>query len=454
MYDVCVATMSVFKKWVNKKKLEWKFRRAGAGHSLSQDERRPRQDPSPEAPITRPRVEPTGGPNRAGGAAMARFEKAAAEQSSNSKLTGLAFKRDYDTEKRRVEAERREREREASLRSQQRHTPPLQRRPEQVTAPSVLPVSSIRLICPVTGVSVLEGEIEEQMTAALLSNLEEEPLTVSAIMIHTLCRDKEAVQACIGIICKYLDNVSAHPDDPKYRKIKWANKTLQEKVGKLKGGVEFLQAVGFERKSLPSDEGDVEFLVLPDEEETHHLVSCKEVLTNVEALKPELDRCVCVFKSHHRSALRFDLPDSFFALTKEEFKREQQQRKDQLERESVLRTKVMRDREVSTHTKRYRYAVIRVRLPDEVVLQGTFKPGEKVETVRTFVIDCMKEEAKVLAFSLMDPAGKRVGNEKVTLSDAKLVPSALMTLAVDPEMQQLVSPPYLKAELLQSMKIL
>ena len=447
--------MAAIKKWFEKKKLDVKFRRAGEGHSLSQEAGPPQR--APPAAVPPRRVEPVAGAARAGDAAITRFEKSNAEQ-SNTKLTGLAFKRDYDAEKRRIEAERREKERETSVHVQsQRQTVPLQRQgADQVALPSVLPISSIRLICPITGVSVDETEIDEQLTAALASKLEEEPLTNAALMIHTLCRDRDrdALQACITTVCKYLDNVSSHPDDPKYRKIKWMNKSLQQKVGKLKGGIEFLQAVGFERKLISSDEGDNEFLVLPDEVDISHLVSCKEVLTNVEPLKPELDRCARVFKAYHRSALRFELPDSFFLLSKEELKQEQQYRTDQVEKDRMLRTKAMREQGMHGNVKRYRYAAIRVRFPDETVLQGTFKPREKVETVRSFVINCMKEDAKVLVFSLMDSAGKRVGNEKATLTEAKLVPSALMTLCFDPEMQHLVPPPYLKQDLLKHMQTL
>lgn len=439
--------MAGIKKWLDKKKLDMKFRRAGEGHSLAQESGPPRSQRAPPASAPPKRVEPVAG-SRPGEAAIARFEKSNTER-TNTKLTGLAFKRQYDAEKRCVEAESRnsEREQEARVQSQRRGA-------EQVVTPSVLPISSIRLICPITGVSVDETEIYEQLSAALASKMDEEPLTNAALMIHTLCRDRDALQACITTVCKYLDNILSHPDDPKYRKIKLSNKSLQEKVVKLKGGMEFLQAVGFQRSLISSDEGENEFLVLPDEVDMSHLVACKDVLTDMEPLTPKLDRCARVFKAYHRSALRFELPDSFFALSKEELKQEQQQRTDQIEKDKMLRTKAMREQDMQRNTKRYRYAAMRVRFPDETVLQGTFKPGEKVETVRSFVVNCMKEDAKALVFSLMDSAGKRIADEKATLIDAKLVPSALMTLSFDPEMQHLVPPPYLRQDLLNRMQTL
>ncbi|XP_062505217.1 UBX domain-containing protein 6-like [Corticium candelabrum] len=438
--------MQKVKGWIEKKKLDAKFRRAGEGHSLSEEDRRHQQHFVPRGPTMR--VEPSDDASRAGEAALARFSRSSAEQSS-TRLTGLAFRKDYDEEKRRIEAERRDHERKDVLARKC-----TAEAVEQISAPSVLPVSAIYLICPITNVSVPADEIRDQMTGALASQLEEEPLSNAAVMIHTMAKNRDELQACIVTISKYLDNAASHLHDSKYRKIKWTNKALIERVASVQGGMEFLQAVGFEKKSLASDDGEQDFLVLPDDVAAEHLMLCKEVLTNAEALRPKLDRRACVFKSHYRSALKFDLPNSFFTLSGEELKQEQQQRTEQVEKDRMLRTKAMREQDASLSKRRYRYVAIRIRFPDELVLQGTFKPQETVEDVRTFTVNCLKEEAQMLAFSLVDPSGRRIKNENITLSDAKLVPSALLTFAVDQDMQQLVSPPYFKNELLEKLKVL
>ena len=44
-------------------------------------------------------------------------------------------------------------------------------------------------------------------------------------------------------------------------------------------------------------------------------------------------------------------------------------RTEAVEREGMLRTKAMREREVQRERRKYRYALIRVRFPDGIVLQ-------------------------------------------------------------------------------------
>ncbi|KAK7389372.1 hypothetical protein VNO78_24338 [Psophocarpus tetragonolobus] len=55
----------------------------------------------------------------------------------------------------------------------------------------------------------------------------------------------------------YVGNVAKNPKEEKYRKIRLSNQLFQDRIGRLNGGVEFLELCGFERR------GD--FLYLPDE---------------------------------------------------------------------------------------------------------------------------------------------------------------------------------------------
>ncbi|PON70830.1 PUG domain containing protein, partial [Parasponia andersonii] len=57
----------------------------------------------------------------------------------------------------------------------------------------------------------------------------------------------------------YVGNVARNPHEEKFRRIRLSNHLFQERVGSLKGGVEFLELCGFER----TEEG--EFLYLPRE---------------------------------------------------------------------------------------------------------------------------------------------------------------------------------------------
>ncbi|KAG0570925.1 hypothetical protein KC19_6G197900 [Ceratodon purpureus] len=68
--------------------------------------------------------------------------------------------------------------------------------------------------------------------------------------------DDAKVKKAFQTMLTYIGNVAQNPNEEKYRKIRLTNATFQERVGSLKGGVEFLQLCGFQR-----DES--EFLILP-----------------------------------------------------------------------------------------------------------------------------------------------------------------------------------------------
>ena len=49
----------------------------------------------------------------------------------------------------------------------------------------------------------------------------------------------------VDTFCKIVNNIISHPTEPKYRRIRLANPTFQEKLWSSIGGPELLQAVGF-----------------------------------------------------------------------------------------------------------------------------------------------------------------------------------------------------------------
>lgn len=69
--------------------------------------------------------------------------------------------------------------------------------------------------------------------------------------------DDAKVKRAFQTLLTYIGNVAKNPNEEKYRKIRVNNKTFQDRVGSLKGGIEFLELCGFEKI-----EGD-EFLFLP-----------------------------------------------------------------------------------------------------------------------------------------------------------------------------------------------
>ncbi|CAH8251183.1 unnamed protein product [Arabidopsis lyrata] len=69
--------------------------------------------------------------------------------------------------------------------------------------------------------------------------------------------DDAKVKRAFQTLLTYMGNVAKNPDEEKFRKIRLTNQTFQERVGSLRGGIEFMELCGFEKI-----EGG-EFLFLP-----------------------------------------------------------------------------------------------------------------------------------------------------------------------------------------------
>uniref|UniRef100_A0A0D6R2D7 UBA domain-containing protein n=1 Tax=Araucaria cunninghamii TaxID=56994 RepID=A0A0D6R2D7_ARACU len=78
--------------------------------------------------------------------------------------------------------------------------------------------------------------------------------------------DDAKVKRAFQTLLTYVGNVAKNPDEEKYRKIRLTNPSFQERVGSLKGGVEFLELCGFSKDEtgdflfLPRDKVDTSIL--------------------------------------------------------------------------------------------------------------------------------------------------------------------------------------------------
>lgn len=75
-----------------------------------------------------------------------------------------------------------------------------------------------------------------------------------------------------------------------------------------------------------------------------------------------------------------------------------------MERLSVLRTKAMREREEQRELRKYTYTLLRVRLPDGCLLQGTFYARERVGALYAFVREALQSDW--LPFDLLASGGR------------------------------------------------
>ncbi|KAG6423002.1 hypothetical protein SASPL_113385 [Salvia splendens] len=89
----------------------------------------------------------------------------------------------------------------------------------------------------------------------------EEPAAAkpSAPPVEEKKEDEAKVKTAFNTLLTFAKNVATNPNEEKFRKIRLTNANFQDRVGKLKGGVEFLELCGFEKI-----EGG-EFLYLPRE---------------------------------------------------------------------------------------------------------------------------------------------------------------------------------------------
>lgn len=303
--------------------------------------------------------------------------------------------------------------------------------PVEVVRDSAPVLESVLFKCPDIGtMSLPKIQMEAAIHQFLLDNLADEPEMTSALMIHTLNKNKEKVKVCIETLTKYLDNIINNPTEEKFWKIRKNNKAFQERVACLKGTEEFLDAAGFTLKSLPFEDGETLFYVFDSElaKDLERLQNMKDVLFQAEPIKAELDRSVKVLHPT-TAASKFDIPDDFYNISPEELKKEQQRRDEATEKLGMLRTKAMRERDELKELRRYRYSLLRIRFPDGILLQGVFRVSEAAKSIYSFVREHLLNDW--IPFSLTTGTGHKIEEGDSTIAELGLAPAAVINFAWD-----------------------
>ncbi len=90
-------------------------------------------------------------------------------------------------------------------------------------------VAGVFFSCELLGTDLVLNK--EEMASAVERFLEEqyseEPLVAAVLMVHSLNASRDKRQTAIETLAKYLQNVIEKPDEPKFRKIRIANKPFQ-----------------------------------------------------------------------------------------------------------------------------------------------------------------------------------------------------------------------------------
>ncbi|XP_067631681.1 UBX domain-containing protein 6 [Eurosta solidaginis] len=429
--------MSKIKKFFSRKKEEAAFKLKigggmGQGRALNAAAPPPSNTSSSKssssAYVPPKRQELSSEARAAAAAALARFEK---KESKDFNTSLAAIKAQA---KRELEAEQKLRSEENTAESSSSTT--------TVTRKN-LACEGVFFRCPLIGEEVLpRKEWKAKIKEFLYQQLESER-ALTACLIICNCNTREKADDCIQTLTKYLENIHNHPDEEKYYKIRMSNKIFSEKVRYVEGALDFLLAAGFREIEIDGEP----FMLWSKEnvENDHDLPTLIDALKNAEIIQLELDRNIRVLMPSQ--ARNTELPDDFYRISPEEIKREQQLRTEAIENAQVLRTKAMREREEQRNLRLYRFALIRVKFPNGIYIQGTFNVYEKIRDIFEFVQSCLIDEN--LEFNLVVTSGIKFTEDDMekTLYDLRLIPNIVLFFTI-PGASTSYDTNYLKEELL------
>uniref|UniRef100_A0A182NIF2 UBX domain-containing protein n=1 Tax=Anopheles dirus TaxID=7168 RepID=A0A182NIF2_9DIPT len=304
-------------------------------------------------------------------------------------------------------------------------------------------VQGVFFRCPMIGDEVLpykewKGRIKEFLYEQLAADR-----GLTACLIIYNCNPKDKAEVCIETLAKCVENIVNNPNEEKYKKIRMSNRMFRDKIKVCEGSMEFLHAAGFAEIEL-----DEEPHLIWSEDNIDPECSLEVLLEALKAAEPipvELDRNLQVLLPSQ--VKRNNLPPDFFRISPEELKREQQLRTDALEQAQILKTKAMREKEELRTLNRYKFALIRVRFPNGVYLQGTFNVYEKLGQVYEFVQSCLMHESA--EFALVVPGGDKYCEQEEhdkSLYDLRLVPTVVFNFSYENESKSLTD--FLKEELM------
>ncbi|KZC08583.1 UBX domain-containing protein 6 [Dufourea novaeangliae] len=385
------------------------------------------------------RVEPTVEAKTAGQAALARLET---KTNNRSK-----YKKSYEAIKAQVKLEL-----EQEKKAQQNDTELKHETEDKVRDNSLLAVTDVYFRCPYLSNEILpRDEWKKKIKEFLYDQLKGEEAGLTACLVIQNCNSgREKINNCVETLGKYLENIINNPEAEKYRKIRMHNKIFQEKVLPVEGALDFLHAAGFRQTKLLHNDVVEDFLVWdPENCDIVNLTMLSEALISAEVIPLELDRNLQVLLPMQASQ-RSELPPSFFNLTPEELRREQQLRTQNVEKSQMLRTRAMREtEEKQQRLRKYKYALIRIRFPDDIILQGTFSVHEKFQNVVDFVSEnIVNSETSFMLKGLIGETFNKKCLDK-TLLELELFPAALLIFAVKDESKKPNdSTGYLKEEIL------
>lgn len=429
------------KSLFHKAKLDVKFMNAGKGHKLTESTS---NDGSTSVVEPRKRVEPTKEAKVAGQAALARLEA----KESNIKR----FNTSYAAIKAQVKREL-EQKRKAQQNVEKDYVQSEEKAENAVKDNSLLAVTNVYYRCPYLSDEILlQDEWKVKIKEFLYEQLKGEDMgLISCLIIQNCNSKKNRIDACVETLGKYLENIINNPEEEKYQKIRMQNRIFQDKVAPIEGALEFLNAAGFHQKKLLNNDKEDDFLIRnADDCDIENITMLLEALKTAQPIPLELDRNLQVLLPMQANK-RTELPSSFFNLTAEDIEKEQQLRTEAIERGQMLRTKAMRERDENQRVRKYKFSLIRIKFPDNLILQGTFSIHESFQNVVNFVSENLINNERPFSLKKLPQTTFSEDSFDKTLLELELFPAVILMFtwkSKSEETSHNESVGYLKEELL------
>ncbi|KAF9406454.1 Tether containing UBX domain for GLUT4 [Podila epigama] len=178
--------------------------------------------------------------------------------------------------------------------------------------------------------------------------------------------------------------------------------------------------------------------------------SSSQVPPKATSVEHVVDRNVKVFRPPSDSSTplsnQIDLPDDFYTLTSEDVMNMMNSQKRQREADEArgFKTAQVRAEEEKLRERRYPRTIIRVRFPDRVQLQATFKSQETIGDLRRWVQGAIVGQGETFELYITPPK-KVLANDSMTLYQAGLAPQSIVYFSWK-DSQLNLHPPFLNGE--------
>uniref|UniRef100_A0A7E4UL27 UBX domain-containing protein n=1 Tax=Panagrellus redivivus TaxID=6233 RepID=A0A7E4UL27_PANRE len=250
-------------------------------------------------------------------------------------------------------------------------------------------------------------------------NLSDEDRRFEIVRLFQTANTAKVKEAATTRIAKVINNLVAHPEDPKYYQLRIENNAFKEHVWPAIGAEQFFIYCGFERLTT-EDKGDV--LQYPSGKDTTVLIPYIEELTTPQPpLQVDVYRhAKAYFLDKNAKIVPIEVPDWTYNLSGEDVKRMQQEREAEVEWWLTVCSK--RRRPAPTP---FKVSIVRIRFPNNAVVEALFGVHETVGEIVDFVSTILGVDSNL--FTLNEAVGKKFTSEtSETIGELRLVPSCVL----------------------------